>query len=258
MCAILSYRLARRDNRTEIFLIDSIFIEALSNEKLPNPMWQLQNLITLVGDYFEARGKNLPDEKRVSAQIGSINRRSADRIIDQAKERSIINVYGPYDADSRREIELSFRGWQIYEKQKKGSLSNKSVFLAMAFRNQELTRIVNEKLRPAFSTELGLNLLRLDDVERAGIIDNIMRVQIRNSTVLISDLTDGNNGAYWEAGYAEGLGKPVLYICEEKVFNENKTHFDTNHCTTVVWNADINQNDKFVKRMIATVKRSLD
>ena len=39
---------------------------------------------------------------------------------------------------------------------------------------------------------------------------------VRDAAFVISDLTHDNSGAYWEAGYAEGLGKPVIYICEEK------------------------------------------
>ena len=39
---------------------------------------------------------------------------------------------------------------------------------------------------------------------------------IRDAKFVIADLTHDNNGAYWEAGYAEGLGKPVIYICEKE------------------------------------------
>jgi nucleoside 2-deoxyribosyltransferase len=52
---------------------------------------------------------------------------------------------------------------------------------------------------------------------------------------LIADLTHANNGAYWEAGYAEGLGKPVIYRCNRAVFERERTHFDTNHHLTVIW-----------------------
>ena len=48
------------------------------------------------------------------------------------------------------------------------------------------------------------------------------------------DLTHGNRGAYWEAGYAEGLGKPVIYTCEQAKFAEG-SHFDTNHHLHVLW-----------------------
>ena len=62
-----------------------------------------------------------------------------------------------------------------------------------------------------------------------------MRVKIRDAKFVIADLTHDNNGAYWEAGYAEGLGKPVVYICEKTKFEDknNGTHFDVNHCTTL-------------------------
>lgn len=55
---------------------------------------------------------------------------------------------------------------------------------------------------------------------------------------MLADLTDENRGAYREAGYAEGSGKPVIYICKREKFRKAKTHFDTNHCTTITWSAD--------------------
>jgi nucleoside 2-deoxyribosyltransferase len=74
---------------------------------------------------------------------------------------------------------------------------------------------------------------------------------------LIADLTDHNNGAYWEAGYAEGLGKPVIYTCRKDVFEdkENTTHFDTNHHLTVVWEHD--KLDDAVKQLKATIRATL-
>ncbi len=50
-----------------------------------------------------------------------------------------------------------------------------------------------------------------------------MCVQIRDAKFVIADLTHGNDGAYWEAGYAEGLGKPVAYICEKEEFKKRAT-----------------------------------
>jgi nucleoside 2-deoxyribosyltransferase len=94
------------------------------------------------------------------------------------------------------------------------------------------------------------------DAARAGIIDNIMRARIRDSAFVLVDLTHDNAGAYWEAGYAEGLGKPVIYICERAKFEKARTHFDTNHCTTVVWTVD--DADTFKTELIATLRRSLN
>jgi hypothetical protein len=65
-----------------------------------------------------------------------------------------------------------------------------------------------------------------------------MRVEIRASKFLICDLTDENRGAYWEAGFAEGGLKPVFYTCKRKKFEGAKTHFDTEHMFTVLWDGD--------------------
>ena len=83
-----------------------------------------------------------------------------------------------------------------------------------------------------------------------------MRTTIKQSKFVIADLTHDNNGAYWEAGYAEGIGIPVIYICEREKFNREKTHFDTNHLTTVLWSMD--ETDRFEKDLTDTLRCSLN
>ncbi len=81
-----------------------------------------------------------------------------------------------------------------------------------------------------------------------------MRVEIKRARFLIADLTHANNGAYWEAGYAEGLGKTVIYTCEQQVFDDRAqgTHFDTNHHLTVKWNPE--NPDMAVESLKATIR----
>ena len=107
----------------------------------------------------------------------------------------------------------------------------------MKYGDSELDRIVREYFRPAV-VSTGFELYRLDDIPKAGLIDDRLRVEIRTSRFLISDLTHENAGAYWEAGFAEGLGKPVIYTCEKAKFDSYKTHFDTNHHLTVIWDKE--------------------
>ena len=81
----------------------------------------------------------------------------------------------------------------------------------MQFNDSELDAFVKDIVKPAVKEGIGYDLVDMNDVARAGIIDNIMRTQIRDAAFVIVDLTHENSGAYWEAGYAEGLGKPVIY-----------------------------------------------
>ena len=97
---------------------------------------------------------------------------------------------------------------------------------------------------------------RLDDDPRAGLIDDRLRVEIRACRFLIADLSHANKGAYWEAGYAEGLGKPVIYTCDNTVFddpeNPNKPHFDTNHHLTITWDREKPQ--EAAEKLKATIR----
>jgi nucleoside 2-deoxyribosyltransferase len=83
--------------------------------------------------------------------------------------------------------------------------------------------------------------------QKAGHIDAIIEDEIRRCKFVVADLSDTNAGAYWEAGLAEGLRKPVIYICCEGI----ETHFDTNHRQTVRWDlSDLDGTAKWLKAVI--------
>lgn len=77
-----------------------------------------------------------------------------------------------------------------------------------------------------------------------------MRVEISKRRFLVCDLTDENRAAYWEAGFAEYLGNPVIYTCEKDFFEESATHFDTNHHLTLKWSK--NAKDKVIRELMDT------
>lgn len=106
--------------------------------------------------------------------------------------------------------------------------------MAMGFGNELLDRVYTECFKPAVA-QTGFELRRLDEEPRAGLIDNRLRVEIRRSRFLIAELTGQNLGAYWESGFAEGLGLPVIYSCQKDEFERGKVHFDTNHQLAVPW-----------------------
>lgn len=61
---------------------------------------------------------------------------------------------------------------------------------------------------------------------------------IKRSKFLIADFTEQKHGVYFEAGFALGLKRPVIYMCSEKDFG--KTHFDVNHYPHIVYK-DLNE-----------------
>ena len=216
-----------------------------------SPAIQAMNLIRRIGDEVSQSGEPIPKffvDGAISVQF-----------MDDLVESGIVRVW-----ETTRSIEnttyylvnLTLNGWERYEREKRGEFEGNYGFIAMKFDDPELDPFVEDVVKPAVKEGTGYDLVDMRDVARAGVIDNIMRVQIRDAAFVIADLTHDNYGAYWEAGYAEGLGKPVVYICEKAKFDKEEPHFDTNHCTTVLWSKD--DPEEFKQKLIATLRRSLD
>ena len=218
-----------------------------------SPAIQAMNLIREIGD--KVSQSNEPIHEFILKNVISIQ--VMDDLTDMGivKVGNRINYSGGYDVGYFI-VNLTLDGWEKYEQEKRGEFAGNYGFIAMQFGDPGLDDFVRDVVKPIVKEGIGYDLVDMRDVVQAGIIDDIMRVQIRDSAFVIADLTHDNHGAYWEAGYAEGLGKPVIYICEKMKFDEKGSHFDTNHCTTVPWSK--NDPGRFRKELIATLRRSLN
>ena len=150
--------------------------------------------------------------------VGAPSEEISDSIVEELEERGLIrigNTTKTFDGTLFLGVNLSLDGWEKYEEEKHGGFDGNYGFIAMKFGDDRLDAFLQDVVRPAVREQLGIDLVDLRDVAQAGVIDDIMRVKIRDAKFVIADLTHDNNGAYWEAGYAEGLGKPVIYICEK-------------------------------------------
>ncbi|MGJ0534438.1 MAG: hypothetical protein ACR65W_14475 [Methylocystis sp.] len=148
---------------------------------------------------------------------------------------------------------LTALGWERFEELQRAHVSSNYAFFARQFKNADLDKVYESCLRPAVQ-QTGFDLRTVP--QRAGPIDAIIEDDIRRCKFLIADLSDDNAGAYWEAGFAEGLGKPVIYLCRKTVDGkEKKTHFDTDHRHTVRW--DLSSLDETAQQLKAVIRNSL-
>lgn len=151
-------------------------------------------------------------------------------------------------------VQLTEKGENEYLKEVLRRRSN-IVFVAMAFGKNRTEEFYRSVLYPTIK-KLKLKPFRMDiDNSKAGLIDNAMLYNIQNSKFVIAELSDKNPGAYWEAGYAEGLGIKVIYACEKRQF-KNKLHFDVNHRNTILWEATDHQKAK--ERLQNVIKYCLE
>lgn len=226
-----------------------------------NPAQQAMNIIRYVGEQVSNLGK--PISLLAWSHIEELSISTSSEMFSDLM-RELFDTHMVYFTEPHYhipdpvffDVNLKLTGWEKYEQSLRGELAGNYGFLAMGFNDKNLEAFVQEVLKPTIEENLTFDLIDMRDVSRAGLIDNIMGTRIRECRFLIADLTHDNNGAYWEAGYAEGMGKPVIYICEQEKFKSEGTHFDTNHYTTILWSWD--EVDKFKADVVATIKRSLD
>lgn len=262
--AKVSFSLRRITSNNRKFVLTSENFNSLAAETvLPTPPEQLDNLIYFLGesDFEPGREIKLLTDEHFSA-VGARSLDNLGFIVDSAINKGLVEatVARRSGAEPRyleiANIRLTIDGWTAYLDMKRGKTDGKQAFMAMKFGDAVMDDIYLNHVKGAVSAA-GFDLKRLDEGQSAGLIDDQLRVQIRKSRFLIADLTHHNNGAYWEAGYAEGLGKPVIYTCRKDVFDDkaNTTHFDTNHHLTVVWEED--KLEEAVKKLKATIRATL-
>lgn len=187
------------------------------------------------------------------AKIGATGPGDVGFVIQQMRSAGVLEKHddGIMEGRTTETWRLTFKGWERYEELRRGISESRRAFMAMPFRIEKVKRAY-ECFKKA-ATEAGFELSNpLLDVPTAGSIDDRLRVEIRTARFLIADLTENNLGAYWEAGFAEGLGKKVIYTCEENFFPQ--IHFDTNHLQTVKWSED--ELDKAAEELKAVIRNT--
>lgn len=152
-----------------------------------------------------------------------------------------------YNNDKNGVFQLTPKAWEkVYELQKKNSNNNKA-FVAMKFgkENDELFDKISKGLK-------GFVPVKMDEHEHNNQIIPEMLYQIDNCKFMVAELSDNNNGVYYEAGYAKGIGKEVIFLCNEEVMKSG-IHFDVAQANIVTYR-DINDiPDKLQKRIEATI-----
>jgi hypothetical protein len=238
--ARISYGLRRMGggNLLNSHLLESIIQDTL----LPDASTLQDNLLLYMHSEVAGPGESMDLwAPAMRAWLGALSSSGVRWAIEQASGAQLIEGHpvrtiGGDDEFHLLEATLTIAGWRRVEELLRAAKGSHKGFMAMKFGDSQLDAVFREHFKPA-AQQAGFELMRLDDEPRAGLIDDRLRLEIRTSRFMVADLSHANAGAYWEAGFAEGLGRPVIYTCRKDIFNDPKTkpHFDTNHYLTVVW-----------------------
>ncbi|MDE2688420.1 MAG: hypothetical protein OXI16_13120 [Chloroflexota bacterium] len=139
-------------------------------------------------------------------------------------------------------------------------------FVAMWF-DPSMEDVYEQGIRPAIEA-IGYSPLRIDRQNFIGKIDDEIIAQIRRSRFIVADFThripdirDGKchdagkdhgklgarGGVYYEAGFAHGLGLPVIFTCRDDMFDS--LHFDTRQFNHIAWKTPEDLREKLANRI---------
>jgi phenylpropionate dioxygenase-like ring-hydroxylating dioxygenase large terminal subunit len=260
--ATLSYAIRRMQFAADKpFIVETEAENILRTTSLPNANEQVNNLILFMGQELAEPGAQIDlSANDMRAQLGCITPGASAWVISQTENGKLIQGASvPVRSTSDFVLmgaTLTIDGWERFQELQKNVSDSKKAFMAMQFGDPVMDKVFSECLKPA-TKRAGYDLVKLDDKPRAGLIDDRLRLEIRTARFLIADLTHRNPGAYWEAGFAEGLGRPVIYTCKQSVFIDQKTkpHFDTNHYLSIQWNeSDLS---KAAEQLTTTIRITL-
>ena len=126
-------------------------------------------------------------------------------------------------------------------------------FVAMWF-HDSMETLYDQGIRPA-TEDAGYKALRVDLQPTLHRIDDQIIAEIRRSRFLIADFTHDDRGArgsvYYEAGFAHGLGLPVIFTCRQDQID--KLHFDTRQHYHIGWTEPADLREPLKHRIEAVI-----
>jgi ribosomal protein L32 len=151
-------------------------------------------------------------------------------------------------------LRLGLDGWKRISELRKDEIRSNQAFVAMWF-SKDLDDAWLKGLKPALEQTVYVPL-RIDLSQHNEKIDDRIIAEIRKSSLVVADFTGQRGGVYFEAGFAMGLGKPVIWTCRED--DVEKLHFDTRQYNHIVWNDAKDLKEKLVLRIEATLPNRFD
>lgn len=171
-----------------------------------------------------------------------------DGMLGQLKELGYLSC-----KPNSHQYSISASGWQKIDELQKTNTEIRQGFIAMQFGDE--TKSIREVFRRAVS-ESGYTVQIIDEKEHNNQIVPEIFYEIGRSKFIVVDITYPNYGAYYEAGYAQALGKQVIVCCRKKEFDDSDTkpHFDIAQKSMIVWENEEDLIVRLKRRIEATVE----
>jgi hypothetical protein len=185
------------------------------------------------------------------AETESTNLKEISQLLLMLKEAGLVE--GSLYMGGGGLVRPTIRGWQELDKLKRARSDSSQAFVAMWFSDSTNEAYV-EGIQPAI-LQAGYEPIRIDKKEHNNKIDDEIVAKIRRSRFVVADFTcepkKVRGGVYYEAGFAQGLGLPVIWTCRDTSLSD--LHFDTRQYSHIVWKTPVDLLAQLRNRIVATL-----
>ena len=165
----------------------------------------------------------------------------SEELIDRKNKSSKIG--------EQEQIKLLPKGYKRIEVISQTNMDSVQAFIAM-WMAESMDSVWRDGLENGIK-KAGYVPRRVDQVEHVGIITDEIIAQIRMSRFIVADFTGHRGGVYFEAGFAYGLGLPVIWTCRKSDISE--LHFDTRQYNFIDWEDEIELAERLEYRIVSVV-----
>lgn len=162
------------------------------------------------------------------------------------------NIKGQFPGGDGNLLSITTKGIEFLEQSATKGKDGNQAFVAMWF-DSSLLPIFENGIDPAVRA-CGYSAVRVDRLEHNQKIDDLIISSINDSKFLVADFTGHRQSVYFEAGYALGQKKQVIWICKDS--DINASHFDTRQYNHIVWTSESDLKAKLENRIAAVIGRN--
>lgn len=213
-------------------------------------------------DYVTLR--NFTDS--LSAALGSKGDEETLETIEFALKLGLLEAGQNYRKSDGGFFSLSFDGYKRAEELQLSTGLSEQAFVAMWF-HSSMESIFENGFKPAIE-DAGYRPLRIDRKEHNNKIDDEIIAEIRRSKFVVADFTSqvlrvseaailtadtaiARGGVYFEAGFAKGLNKEVIWTVRKDLID--LVHFDTRQFAHITWESATDLRKNLAARISATL-----
>lgn len=234
---------------TVIELTDKNYEDIKQRVRIPSDPLEVLNLLMIHCGRIATRfnvGILIPESDIPLLFIHDDNEMQA--ILVMAVEQEFIGQY--HFAKESYSFSLLFKGWEKIAQFRNVRTESKQVFVAMKFGDPELDKVFEDAIVPVVEL-CGYHAYRIDRAQHNDKICDRIIAEIKQSAFVIADFTFHRGGVYFEAGFAKGIGIPVIWTCREDDFYN--LHFDTRQYNHIKWISADELKQSLINRIRSTL-----